>query len=174
MSISDLGIRIWEFEIPDPNTEIGWLVYGIQMKIGRSAFASFNTAVVGVWSRFFITALIITSLQNYMHEIRKERRLVFASPPSTPDSLPRPARIREHRGDEVGDEPDIFVTHVLIDVDQDQHAWKQESQEYVSPDRDRVRRIEIWIEKEEYDENQPREKEREKKKVKIDLHDSGL
>ena len=70
----------------------------------------------------------------------------------------------------MGDKPDVFVAHVLIDVDKDQDAREEESQENISPGRDRVRRISIRVEKEECDENESREEEREKKKVKVDLH----
>jgi len=83
------------------------------------------------------------------------------------DSLARSTDIREHGGDEVDDEPDIFVAHVLIDVDEDQHPGKEKPEKYVRPVGQAIRRIELRIEEYEDEKNKPREEDREEKKIKV-------
>src|SRR5215204_7672432 len=70
----------------------------------------------------------------------------------------------------MSNEPDVVVTHVLIDVYEDQDAREEKSKEYIRPIRDRIGRIKTRVKKEENDENDSREKEREKQKIKVGLH----
>ena len=53
------------------------------------------------------------------------------------------AQVGEDRDDQVGGEPDVFVAHRLIDVDQDQDAAEEDSEQDVCPLRDLVRREEV-------------------------------
>jgi hypothetical protein len=61
----------------------------------------------------------------------------------------------------MGREPDVLVTHVLVDVDQDQEARKDQPEYDVRPVRQRVGWIEIRIQKVEDDQYEPRKEKRE-------------
>lgn len=66
-----------------------------------------------------------------------------------------------HDGDDqMGDEPDIFVAHVLIDIDQDEHSRENDAEQYVGPLRNAVRREEVGIHRQIDEHHDPREEQR--------------
>ena len=70
----------------------------------------------------------------------------------------------------MGDEPNVLVTHVLVDIDQDKRTREENTEKDIAPVRNRVGGIQIWIKKKEDDKDQSREEKGEKKKVEVDLH----
>ena len=88
----------------------------------------------------------------------KLRLLVSSTSPSS-NGLTRTARVSEYRRDEMCGEPDIFVTHGQVDVEEDQNSREEESEQKIRPIRDGVRGIQIWIEKYEDDQHQSRKEE---------------
>ena len=86
---------------------------------------------------------------------------LIVTPASASDGLARSAHVCEEGRYEMGHEPDVLVTHVLIDVDQYQNPREKDPENNICPVRESVCRIEIWIEQDENDENQPREEKRE-------------
>jgi hypothetical protein len=93
-------------------------------------------------------------------------RSIFTSP-SASDSLAAAAEICEQHYDKMRGEPDVVVTHILKNVDQDQDTRSKYSQEYVRPIRDGVCR-EGTLKKvhEHYD---SRKKQRKKQKIEIHI-----
>lgn len=66
-----------------------------------------------------------------------------------------------HDGDDqMGDEPDIFVAHVLIDIDQDEHSRENDAEQDVGPLRNAVRREEVRIHRQIDEHHDPREEQR--------------
>ena len=69
----------------------------------------------------------------------------------------------------MGDEPDIVGTHILVDIDQDQHPRHEDTEQDICPLRDRVCRIKIRIQKEEDEQNDTREKQRKDQKINVHI-----
>ena len=67
----------------------------------------------------------------------------------------------------MGDKPNVVVSHILEDIDQDQDPRHKETEQEIRPIRDGVRRIQIWIQKKEDEQYQPGKEKREKKEVEI-------
>lgn len=71
------------------------------------------------------------------------------------------AEVRQDRDYQVGGEPDVFVAHVLIDVDENQDSWKESSEHDIGPLGNGVSR-KIRRESEKiYEHHDPRGEERE-------------
>ena len=52
-------------------------------------------------------------------------------------------QICQDRNDQMGGEPDIVVTHVLVDIDENENPWEQNAQEYVGPLRHHISRVQL-------------------------------
>lgn len=65
------------------------------------------------------------------------------------------------------DEPDIFITHILINVDQDQNARRENAEQNVSPLRHKILRIKFGKKNQKNEQNDAREKKRKNQKIKI-------
>ncbi len=78
-----------------------------------------------------------------------------------------PAEVCQDHHDQVGREPDIVVTQVLVDVNEYQYPRKQDAQQNISPLRDRIERIQVRVKEQKDQKNNAREKQREKQKIEI-------
>ena len=67
----------------------------------------------------------------------------------------------------MGDKPNVVVSHILEDIDQDQDPRHKETEQKIRPVRDAVRRIQGWIKKNEDEQYQSGEEKREEKEVEI-------
>lgn len=66
--------------------------------------------------------------------------LCFRSPIAAAACLAASAEVGEEHDDEMGDEPDVVIAHVLIDVDQNEYARGEDAEQDVRPYGDYVLR----------------------------------
>jgi len=76
-------------------------------------------------------------------------------------------QIRKDGNDQMGCEPDIVVTHVLVNIDEDENPREQNAEKYICPLRHEVSRIKLREQKKIYQQDYTRDEQREKKKIEV-------
>ena len=66
------------------------------------------------------------------------------------------AEVREDHHNEMGREPNIVVTHILINVDKDEHSRHEHPEQNVRPLRDGVGREHLRVREQIHDHHDPR------------------
>ena len=67
--------------------------------------------------------------------------------------------IGEDHNDQVSREPDVVVSHVLVDVDEDEYSRDENAEYQVSPLRDGIRRKKLREKEQVHEHHQPRKEE---------------
>ena len=69
------------------------------------------------------------------------------------------AHIGEDHNDQVRREPDVVVSHVLVDVDEDEYSRDENAEYQVCPLRNRIRRKKLRENEQVHEHHQPRKEE---------------
>ena len=69
----------------------------------------------------------------------------------------------------MSDKPNIVGSHVLVNINQDQHSREKDAEQDISPLRYRVGRKDLRKEQYIYEQNDPGKKERKQQEVEIHL-----
>ena len=96
-------------------------------------------------------------------KVRKtvETKLSFASAPAAAAArFATASEIGDEHHDQMGDEPNVVGTHILIDIDQDQDARHKDAEQDIGPLRDRVCGVEIGVQEEINEQDDSWKKER--------------
>jgi hypothetical protein len=77
------------------------------------------------------------------------------------------AEVGHYRHDEMNPKPGRLVAHILVDIDEDQNAWKEYTERDIRPLRHGVRGKRIRQEQDIDQKHKPREKQRKEQEVEI-------
>ena len=92
--------------------------------------------------------------------------------PPSPASSPRftaTAKVGEDHYDQVGDEPDVVGTHVLVYVDQDQYPRCKDAKQDIRPLRNRICGVETREKEQVHQQYDAREKQGKNQEIYVHL-----